>query len=118
MWSSSTILSGYAKNAIKKYVSQLCGNSYDAKELHADHPVRFTNDGPKLDYKPQNAIEWYGKIPHHDDYHLWIPAQPNPEQRGWLEALHAGDATMGECRLFDRDGAWYVQIVATRDVTE
>ena len=57
MWSSSTILSGYAKNAIKKYVSQLCGNSYDAKELHADHPVRFTNDGPKLDYKPQNAIE-------------------------------------------------------------
>ena len=109
-------LSGYAKNALKKYVPQLCGGSYDAKELHDDHPVRFTNEGPKLDHKPQNAIEWCVKIPHHDDYHLWLPAQPNPEQREWLEALHAGDAKMGECRLFDRDGEWYFHIVATREV--
>ena len=36
-------LSGYAKNALKKYVPQLCGNSYDANEIHDDHPVRFTN---------------------------------------------------------------------------
>ncbi len=111
-------LSGYAKNALKKYVPQLCGGSYDAKELHDDHPVRFTNEGPKLDHKPQNAIKWYIKIPHHDDYNLWLPAQPNPEQREWLEALRAGDATMGECRLFDRDGEWYFHIVATRDVEE
>ncbi|RRJ32849.1 transposase, partial [Halocatena pleomorpha] len=34
-------LSGYAKNALKKYVPQLCGGSYDAKELSDDHPVRF-----------------------------------------------------------------------------
>ncbi|MEE6210346.1 transposase [Salarchaeum sp. III] len=111
-------LSGYAKNALKKYVPQLCGGSYDAKELHDDHPVRFTNEGPKLDHKPQNAIEWYVKIPHHDDYDLWLPASPNPEQREWLEALHAGDAKMGECRLFDRDGEWYFHITATRDVAE
>jgi IS605 OrfB family transposase len=111
-------LSGYAKNALKQYVPQLCGGSYDAKELHDDHPVRFTNEGPKLDHKPQNAIEWYVKIPHHDDYNLWVPAQPNPEQREWLEALHAGDAKMGECRLFDRDGEWYFHLVATRDIKE
>ncbi|WP_101296869.1 RNA-guided endonuclease InsQ/TnpB family protein [Halegenticoccus soli] len=111
-------LSGYAKNALKKYVPQLCGGSYDAKELHDDHPVRFTNEGIRLDHKPQNAIEWYVKVPHHDDYHLWIPAQPNPEQRPWLEALYAGDAKMGECRLFDRDGEWYLHVVATRDVEE
>ena len=43
-------LSGYAKNALKKYVPQLCGGSYDAQELHDDHPVRFTNEGPKLDH--------------------------------------------------------------------
>ncbi|MFC6733934.1 transposase [Haladaptatus sp. DYSN1] len=111
-------LSGYAKNALKQYVPQLCGGSYDAKELHDDHPVRFTNEGPKLDHKPENAIEWYVKIPHHNDYHLWIPAQINPEQRGWLEALYSGDATMRECRLFDRDGKWYFHVVVKVDVEE
>lgn len=38
-------LSGYAKNALKKYVPQLCGQSYDTDELSDNHPVRFTNDG-------------------------------------------------------------------------
>lgn len=47
-----------------------------------------------------------------------MPAQPNPEQRGWLEALNAGDATMGESRLFERDGTWYLHVTATRDVEE
>ncbi|QAY21866.1 RNA-guided endonuclease InsQ/TnpB family protein [Halorubrum ezzemoulense] len=110
-------LSGYAKNALKKYVPQLT-TTYNADELHDNHPVRFTNEGLRLDHKPENAIEWYVKIPHHEDYHLWIPAQPNPEQRGWLEALNAGDATMGESRLFERDGTWYLHVTATRNVEE
>jgi len=80
-------LSGYAKNALKKYVPQLT-TTYNAGELHDAHPVRFTNEGLRLDHKPENAIEWYVKIPHHEDYHLWMPAQPNPEQRDWLEALN------------------------------
>ena len=111
-------LSGYAKNALKKYVPQLCGNSYDADELHDDHPVRFTNEGLQLDHQPQNAIEWYVKIPHHEDYHLWMPARANPDQREWLEALYADDAEMGESRLFGRDGTWYLHITVTRDVED
>ncbi|QDX40805.1 RNA-guided endonuclease TnpB family protein [Salarchaeum sp. JOR-1] len=111
-------LSGYAKNALKKYVPQLCGNSYDADALHDDHPVRFTNEGLQLDHQPQNAVEWYVKIPHHEDYHLWIPARANPEQREWLEALYADDAEMGESRLFERDGTWYLHITVTRDVED
>lgn len=112
-------LNGYSKNALKKYVPQLLDeDTYDAKELSAEHPVRFTNDGPQIDHKPQNAIEWYVKVPHHDDYHLWLPAQINPEQREWLEALYADDANMGECRLFDRNGEWYLHVVVTRDVEE
>ena len=111
-------LSGYAKNALKKYVPQLCGNSYDANELHDDHPVRFTNEGLQLDHQPQNAVEWYVKIPHHEDYHLWIPARANPDQRDWLEALDADDAEMGESRLFKRDGMWYLHVTATRDVED
>jgi len=111
-------LSGYAKNALKKYVPQLCGNSYDADELHDDHPVRFTNEGLQLDHQPQNAIEWYVKIPHHEDYYLWIPARANPEQREWLEAVYADDAEMGESRLFERDGTWYLHVTVTRDVED
>jgi len=110
-------LSGYAKNALKKYVPQLT-TTYNAGELHDDHPVRFTNEGLRIDHKPENAIEWYVKIPHHEDYHLWMPAQPNPEQRDWLEALNAGDAEMGESRLFERDGAWFLHVTATRDVED
>jgi len=111
-------LSGYAKNALKKYVPQLCGNSYDADELHDDHPVRFTNEGLQLDHKPQNAIEWYVKVPHHEDYHLWMPARANPDQREWLEALDADDAEMGESRLFEREGTWYLHVTVTRDVED
>jgi IS605 OrfB family transposase len=111
-------LSGYAKNALKQYVPQLCGGSYDADELHDEHPVRFTNEGVTLDHQPQNAVEWYVKVSHHDDYHLWIPAQPNPEQRSWVEAVFAGDAKMGECRLFERDGEWYLHMVATQEVEQ
>jgi IS605 OrfB family transposase len=111
-------LSGYAKNALKQYFPQLCGNSYDANESHDDHPVKFTNEGVQLDHQPQNAIEWYVKIPHHEDYHLWIPARANPDQRDWLEALYADDAEMGESRLFERDGTWYLHITATRDVED
>jgi putative transposase len=108
-------LSGYAKNALKKYVPQLCGESYDAEELADHHPVRFTNDGFDLDHKPQNEYEWYVKVPHHDDYHLWLPAAINPEQRDWFEALYAGDAEVGEFRLFERDDDWYLHITAHRD---
>jgi IS605 OrfB family transposase len=109
-------LSGYAKNALKKYVPQLCGNSYDADELADDHPIRFTNEGVHLDHKPQNHYEWYVKIPHHEDYHLWLPAGINPAQRDWLEALYAGDADMGENRLIERDGEWYLHITVTREI--
>jgi putative transposase len=110
-------LSGYAKSALKKYVPQLT-TTYEAEELHDNHPVKFTNEGLRLDHKPENAIEWYVKIPHHEDYHLWMPAQPNPDQRNWLEALNAGDAEMGESRLFERDGTWYLQVSVTRNVEE
>ena len=109
-------LSGYAKNALKKYVPQLCGGSSDANELHDDHPVRFTNEGLQLDHKPENGLKWYVKIPHHEDYSLWIPAQTNPEQREWLEAVYNKDAKMGESRLFKRDGTWYLHVTATRNV--
>jgi hypothetical protein len=79
-------LSGYAQNAFKKYVPQLT-TTYNAGELHDEHPLRFTNEGLRRDPKPENAIEWYVKVPHHEDHHLRMPAQPNPEQRDSLESV-------------------------------
>lgn len=113
-------LSGYAKNALKQYVPNLLDDeTYGADELRdGDHPVRFTNEGPKIDHKPQNAIEWYVKIPHHEDYHLWLPAQPKSNQREWLEALYHGDAEMGECQLLERDSEWYFHVSATMEVEQ
>ena len=73
-------ISGDAKNDLKKYVPQLT-TTYNAGDLYDDHPVRFTNEGLRLDHQPENAIEWYVKIQHHEDYHLWMPAQLNPDQR-------------------------------------
>jgi transposase, IS605 OrfB family, central region len=111
-------LSGYAKNALKKYVPQLTGDSYDADELADDHPVKFTNEGFDIDHKPQNAFEWYLKVPHHEDYDLWLPAGINPDQRPLIEALSAGDAEPGEFRLLERDGAWYLHITVEFEVAD
>lgn len=113
-------ISGYAKNALKQYVPDLLDeDAYGANELRdGDHPVRFTNEGPQIDHNPQNAIEWYVKIPHHEDYHLWLPAQPKSNQRDWLEALYHNDAEMGECQLIERDGDWYFHVSTTMAVEQ
>ena len=111
-------LSGYAKNALKKYVPQLTGDSYDADELTDEHPVKFTDEGFGIDHKPQNGYEWYLKIPHHEDYNLWFPAGINPEQRPLVEALYAGDAEPGEFRLIERDGDWYLHVTVHFDVVD
>ena len=109
-------LSGYAKNALKQYVPRLFGDTHDADELQDDHAVKFSNEGVQLDYQQQNHYEWYVKIPHHDDYHLWLPASANPEHRPWLDALFSGEIAMGESRLLERDGEWFLHITAIREV--
>ena len=111
-------LSGYAKNALKKYVPQLTGDSYDADALTDEHPVKFTDEGFDIDRKPQNAYEWYLKVPHHEEYNLWCPAGINPEQRPLVEALYAGDVEPGEFRLIERDGDWYLHVTAHFDVAD
>ncbi len=79
--------------------------------------MKFTHDGVRLAHKPQNHYEWYVKVPHVEDYHLWLPAVTTLEHNPWLEALYAGDAEMGECRLLKRDGSWCLHATATREIT-
>ncbi len=110
-------LSGYAKNALKKYVPQLTGDSYDANTLAEDHPVRFTNEGPRFDHRPDNHHEWCMKLPHHEDYHLWCPLAINPEHEQWYHALvdEGRSVRLGETRLFERGGEWYVHVTIERE---
>ena len=91
-------------HALKKHIPQLT-TTYNTVELHDDH-------------KPESTTEWDVKIPYHEDDSLWMPAQLNLEQRDWLEALHAGDVTMGESRPSESDGTWYLHVTATRDGEE
>ncbi len=72
--------------------------------------MKFTDEGFDIDHKPRNAYEWYLKVPHHEDYNLWLPAGVNPDQRPLVEALYAGDTEPGEFRLIERDGDWYLHV--------
>lgn len=81
---------GYAENAVKK------GRSAAHHHLHyrrtSRRPARLVHQrGVPSDHKFESEIELYVKIPHHEGYRLWMPAQPNPKHWGWLEALNTGD---------------------------
>ena len=108
-------LSGYAKDALKNYVPGLVD---DADELADDHPVRFTERGFSLDHKPENAIEWYVKIPHHEDYHLWLPARINPAQSELWHALLDERADVGQFRLQQHRASWELHVTVDYEVQE
>jgi hypothetical protein len=56
-------LGSYAKNALNRYGPQLT-TTYVTNEFSDDHPVRFTNEAMKIEYKPENTIEWYTSKPY------------------------------------------------------
>ena len=111
-------LSSYAKDALKNYVPQLCGDSYDADGLADDHPVRFTERGFTLDHQPENAIEWYVKIPHHEDYHLWLPVRINPAQADLWHDLLEESVDVGEFRLQRHRTSWELHVTVDYEVQE
>ena len=111
-------LSSYAKDALKNYVPQLCGDSYDADGLADDHPVRFTERGFTLDHQPENAIEWYVKIPHHEDYHLWLPVRINPAQADLWHDLREESVDVGEFRLQRHRTSWELHVTVDYEVQE
>lgn len=108
-------LSSYAKDALKNYVPQLD----DADELVDHHPVRFTERGFSLDHDPENTIEWYVTIPHHEDYHLWLPVQINPSQRQlWHNLLDDENTEVGEFRLQRHRTTWQLHVTVEFPVEE
>jgi putative transposase len=108
-------LSSYAKDALKSYVPGLVD---DADELADDHPARFTERGFSLDHNPDNAIEWYVKIPHHEDYHLWLPVRINPAQQELWDDLLDNTADVGQFRLQRYQTSWELHVTVDYEVAE
>jgi len=108
-------LTSYAKDALKSYVPGLVD---DANQLADDHPVRFTERGFSLDHNPENEIEWCVKIPHHVDYHLWIPVRINPAQANLWHDLLDENADVGEFRLQRHRTSWELHVTVDYDVQE
>lgn len=108
-------LSSYAKDALKNYVPRLVD---DADELSEAHPIRFTERGFSLNHQPENAIEWYVKIPHHEDYHLWLPVRINPAQADLWHDLLDDEADVGEFRLQQHRTTWQLHVTVDYDVQE
>ena len=55
-------LTSYAKDALKNYVPKL-RDTYNAKKLEDDHPVRFTNRGWRLDHSEEREHEFCWRVP-------------------------------------------------------
>ncbi|MFD1588189.1 RNA-guided endonuclease InsQ/TnpB family protein [Halorientalis brevis] len=108
-------LSSYAKDALKNYVPGLVD---DADELDDDHPARFTERGFSLDHNPKNTIEWYVKIPHHEDYHLWLPVRINPAQQELWHDLLDETADVGQFRLQRHGTTWELHVTVDSEVAE
>ncbi|MFC7078250.1 transposase [Haloarcula halophila] len=108
-------LSSYAKDALKNYVPELVD---DTDELADDHPVRFTERGFSLDHQPENAIEWYVKLPHHEDYHLWFPVRINPAQADLWHDLLDESAEVGEFCLQRHRTSWELHVTVDYEVQE
>lgn len=116
-------LNWHSKNALKKYVPNLLDeDTYDAKNLTDDHPIRYANTAAVFDYDEDRHHSYCWEVPLPGrGTNVWIPLQINPEQDDWwLELLDEDDerVTAGELRL-QRDGSrWVLHVTANYDVDE
>ena len=103
-------LTSYAKDALKNYVPQL-RDSYNARELDDDHPVRFTNRGWRLDHSEDRTHEFCWRVPQAGrGSAFWIPLRINPAQRELWDDLLDGDVSVGEFRLKEHRTNWVLHV--------
>lgn len=111
-------LTSYAKDALKSYVPQLY-NTYNAKELTDDHPVRFTNRGWELDHSPDRTHEFCWRVPQAGrGTSFWIPLRINPDQRELWDRLYDGDVSVGQFRLRQTRTSWTLNVTVEYSVPE
>jgi putative transposase len=107
-----------AKDALKSYVPKL-RNTYNARELADDHPVRFVNRAAKFDHSAERDAEFVWNVPQPGrGTNFWIPLHVNPDQRDvWFDLLD-GDAEAGELRLLEDPDSWTLHVTVEHGVPE
>jgi putative transposase len=113
-------LTSYAKDALKSYVPDLLDeDTYDADEIHDEHPVRFTNRGARFDHSAERVHEFCWRVPQAGrDNAFWIPLRINPAQESLWYDLLDGDGEFGEFRLQQCRRNWVLQVTVEFPVEE
>ncbi|MHC3439634.1 RNA-guided endonuclease TnpB family protein [Natrialbaceae archaeon A-gly3] len=107
-----------AKDALKSYVPKL-RDTYNARELDDEHPIRFVNRAAKFDYSDEREYGFVWQVPQPGrGTNFWIPLRINPEQASlWADLLN-DDAEAGELRLQRHRTSWELHVTVEYSVDE
>ncbi|WP_254761555.1 transposase [Natrinema marinum] len=107
-----------AKDALKSYVPKL-RDTYNARELDDEHPLRLVNRAAKFDYSDEREYGFVWQAPQPGrGTNFWIPLQINPEQESlWFDLLN-DDAKAGELRLQRHRTSWELHVTVEFSVDE
>ena len=107
-----------AKAALCNYVPQL-HNTYDAREIEDDHPVRLTNQAAAFDHSAERDYEFTWWVPRPGrGTNFWIPLRINPEQEDLWHDLVDGEASAGQLRLQRHRRNWVLHVTVEFPVEE
>ncbi len=107
-----------AKDALKSYVPKL-RNTYNAREIDDEHPLRFVNRAAKFDHSADREAEFVWNVPQSGrGTNFWIPLRINPEQRELWSDLLDGEASAGELRLQRHRKRWMLHVTVEFDVPD
>ena len=107
-----------AKDALKSYVPKL-RDTYNARELDDEHPLRLVNRAAKFDYSNEREHGFVWQVPQPGrGTNFWIPLRINPEQESlWFDLLN-DDAKAGELRLKRHRTSWELHVTVEFSVDE
>ena len=107
-----------AKDALKSYVPKL-RNTYNAREIRDDHPLRLVNRAATFDRDESRRYEICWNVPQPGrGTNFWIPLRLNPEQDSLWHDLLNGDAKAGEIRLQQNRNSWVLHVTVQYEVSE
>ncbi len=107
-----------AKAALCNYVPKL-RNTYNAREIDDEHPLRLTNQAAKFDHSGEREHEftWWAPRPGRGT-NFWIPLRINPEQEGLWHDLLNEDAKAGQIRLQRHRENWVLHVTVEYPIEE
>ncbi|RQH00966.1 RNA-guided endonuclease TnpB family protein [Natrarchaeobius oligotrophus] len=107
-----------AKDALKSYVPKL-RDTYNAREIDDEHPLRLVNRAAKFDYSDEREYGFVWQTPQPGrGTNFWIPLRINPEQESlWFDLLN-DDAKAGELRLQRHRTSWELHVTVEFSVGE